>query len=332
MAANILFFGGNSDERLVSVASAQNFSTQFPFDELWFFHRSGEISLTTAEELRAHQRPFEEAFGPKSKPIANSLAEAVDRLSGQTVFLGFHGDEGEDGRIQRFLEERKIAFTGSGSKASADCFDKKIAKNIVSKTVATAASIEVTSASVDKLIQFYKQHRRIVVKPVASGSSFGLFIVSDDASLERAVEGVQNLSYGRFLAEVFLEGRELTVGVWDGRGALPASEVIMNQGRSFDYEGKYLGKGSTEVTPANISPDEMKLAKDLALECHRALGCFGYSRTDMMLTKSGPVFLETNTLPGMTRASFFPQQLAAASLNFRDFVESQLKMARQRYD
>lgn len=332
MASRILFFGGSSDERLVSVASAQNLAAQFLFDELWFFHAGGAIAKTTLDELRSHNRPFQETFRPRPEPFAQSLSEASEKLKGCTIFLGFHGDEGEDGKIQAWLEERKIPFTGSGSKASALCFDKKLAKAGLAGLVPTATGIEVTADSLDKLNQFYQEHRQIVVKPVASGSSFGLFIVTDDVSYQKAVQGVRDLPYGRFLAETFLEGRELTVGYWDGHGALPASEVIMNRGRSFDYEGKYLGKGSTEITPASVSAAEMKQAQELAEKCHRALGCYGYSRTDMMLTKNGPVFIETNTLPGMTRASFYPQQLEAAKLDIRRFIETQLELAKHRYE
>jgi D-alanine-D-alanine ligase len=337
MISSVLLFGGNSDERLVSVASSQNLSAQFEFAELWYFHRDGSISVATPEEIRKHEKPFVSEFTPKAPAFAKSLAEALPRLKGKSVFLGFHGTEGEDGQIQELLEKYQIPFTGSGSKSSALCFDKLIAKDVVARAGVKTAEHLVVEASRDPakaLTAFYKKHGRIVVKPVASGSSFGLFIVTSDEIFEKALAGIQSLPYGKFLAEAFVDGRELTVGVWDQPGqeflSLPPSEVILNKGSSFDYEGKYLGKGSTEVTPAHLEPSQKAEAQELAIRAHKALGCYGYSRTDMILTNEGPIFLETNTLPGMTRASFVPQQLEAAGLKLKDFIQSQLELAGQR--
>src|SRR5919204_399782 len=138
-----------------------------------------------------------------------------------------------------------------------------------------------------------------------------------------------------YLAEEFVSGAELTVGVVDGPSgtrALPPSEVRLEQGRAFDYEGKYLGKGTREITPAEVPPEVSRAAQDLALAAHRALGCVGYSRTDVISSAKGPVFLELNTLPGLTRASFLPQQLAAEGTSMLSFLEGQLAIARKRRD
>ena len=331
---------------MVSVASSQNLSAQYQFAELWYFHRNGSVSRATPEEIQQHQRPFETEFTPKAPPFAKSLEAALPELKNKAVFLGFHGTEGEDGQMQALLEKNKIPFTGSGSKSSALCFDKLIAKDVVAKAgvaVAEHLVVEASKNPAKELASFYKKHGRIVVKPVASGSSFGLFIVTSEEILQKAIAGIQSLPYGKFLAEAFVEGRELTVGVWDQPAqpnqpaqsgsdvlALPPSEVILNQGSSFDYEGKYLGKGSTEVTPAHQEPSQKTAAHELAVKAHKALGCYGYSRTDMILTNEGPIFLETNTLPGMTRASFVPQQLEAAGLKLKDFIQSQLGLAARR--
>src|SRR5207249_5346398 len=117
-----------------------------------------------------------------------------------------------------------------------------------------------------------------------------------------------------YLAEEFISGTELTVAVVDGPGgarALPTSEVRLEQGRAFDYEGKYLGKGTREITPAEVPEEVSRGAQQVALQAHAALGCEGYSRTDIIISAKGPVFLELNTLPGLTRMSFIPQQCQA---------------------
>src|SRR5690606_22021876 len=156
---------------------------------------------------------------------------------------------------------------------------------------------------------FLDTHKKIVLKPVANGSSVGLFIIDSKASLEDAIKKLRP-DVGSYLAESFITGREITVGVrqhLDGSiTALPCSEVKVNQGRQFDYEGKYLGHGVQELTPAPIGLEETQLCQSLAIAVHKMVGCEGYSRTDMILTDRGPVLLEINTLPGLSKASFIP--------------------------
>jgi len=103
--------------------------------------------------------------------------------------------------------------------------------------------------------------------------------------------------------------------------------VVLEAGRTFDFDGKYLGKGVREITPADVSESIARAAQAVALAAHEAVGCRGYSRTDVIMGKDGPVFLEINTLPGLTRASFIPQQLEAAGIDLRDFLERQIEIA-----
>jgi D-alanine-D-alanine ligase len=338
MANPILLFGGNSDERLVSVASAQNVAKVVPFFELWFIHPSGGISKVSQTELTEHRRPFEVALHPKQKPFCADLREALPFLKDKVVFIGLHGTEGEDGAIQSFFESEKIPFTGSGSRGSRLCFNKVQAKEVVSGAkLPVAPQItflrESAEAIRQRLIRFFKEHGAIVVKPVASGSSFGLHVLEKESQIAAAAEAVAKSNYDHFMAEKFVRGRELTVGVIERGGKLvplPPSEVVLQHGASFDYNGKYLGRGSKEITPARLTPEDTAAAQKLALEAHRVLGCSGYSRTDMILTPLGPVFLETNTLPGLTAASFIPQQLAAAGIEVRDFIAEQLELAKRR--
>jgi D-alanine-D-alanine ligase len=185
-----------------------------------------------------------------------------------------------------------------------------------------------------ELTEMLSIYGRVVAKPVAGGSSVGLYHVSTAEDAGRAADGIDELGEP-YLAEEFVSGTELTVGVVDGPSGprpLPPSEVRLEQGRAFDYEGKYLGKGTREITPAEVPPEVSRAAQDLALAAHRALGCEGYSRTDIICSAKGPVFLELNTLPGLTRASFLPQQLAAEGTSMGSFLEGQLAIARARRD
>lgn len=338
--AAILLFGGNSEERMVSVASAQNLSTQYSFSKLLFQAPDELIYEISVHELQNHRDVFTQEFKPENvRPIARNLVEALPLLNGQTVFLGYHGSQGENGEVQKLFEENKIAFTGSGAQASHDAFDKNKAKKIIAGTsIKMAPSFELSfkkwPEQQAQLESFLSLHKKIVLKPVSSGSSFGLQIVHSLESLRASLEEMKKLPFDHYLAEAFIRGRELTVGVVDLAGelqALPASEVVLNEGHSFDYNGKYLGAGTTELTPAPLNANEMKKAQRVAIEAHRALGCFGYSRTDMILSGEDVYFLETNTLPGLSKPSFVPQQLRAAGLTVERFISRQIELAVRRF-
>jgi D-alanine-D-alanine ligase len=139
-----------------------------------------------------------------------------------------------------------------------------------------------------------------------------------------------------YLVEQFIAGRELTVGVidqGDGPSALPPLEIEVDPGHAFDYAGKYLDPGTREICPAHISSVMRETAEDVALAAHTTLGCEGYSRTDMIAAADDHIyFLELNTLPGLTSSSLVPKELAAARIDFRDFLEKQIELARVRPD
>lgn len=332
----VILFGGSSPERRVSQASAQNVASVLTEAELWFLSFAGAVYRVSAADLQAFPRPFENDFLPRGEPGFATLAKALDAGTGKVFFLGLHGGEGEDGTVQRMLEARRLAFTGPGAAASAKAFDKELAKSIASGAgVRTVESLVLSRTAPRRAMEgLLALHGRIVVKPVAGGSSVGLHHVGNEADVEAAAAAITGAPEA-YLAEAFVAGTELTVGVVDGESgprALPVSEVRVQPGRAFDYEGKYLGKGTTEVTPAEVPAEVSQAAQTLALTAHRALGCEGYSRTDCIVGKDGPVFLELNTLPGLTRASFVPQQLAAEGTSLETFLDGQLALARRRRD
>ena len=334
----VILFGGSSNERRVSVASGQNVASILTGAAAWFLAPGGAVHEVSPEELQAFQRPFETDFTPREPAFAASLGDALDPA--RVFFLALHGGEGEDGTLQRICEERRIAFTGPGAAASAQAFDKEVAKQVCSEAgVRIAESIHLPrrpELARKVMLELLEVHGRIVAKPVAGGSSVGLHHLVSAAQVDPAASAIQATGEA-YLAEAFISGTELTIGVVDsarGTRALPPSEVRMEAGRAFDFEGKYLGKGTREITPAEVSPEVTRAAQELALAAHRALGCEGYSRTDLIVEAGprGPVFLELNTLPGLTRMSFIPQQLAAEGTSLRDFLEDQLALARQRRD
>jgi D-alanine-D-alanine ligase len=334
----IVLFGGPSDERHVSVASAQNVLRVMPEALAWFWAPDGMVYDVAVREVLAHQRPFEIDFAPSRPAIFPTIEQALDTLPVEdpVFLLALHGTAGEDGTLQRMFEAREIAFTGSDSTTSANAFDKERAKEIVkacperSRRVRVAESrVARTPAELPAIVEdMLARHERVVLKPLAGGSSRGLFFLDRDGD-----RGFMDQITIPYIVEQFLRGRELTVGVIDQDGelvALPVIEIEVDPGATFDYSGKYLGAGTREICPANI-PDAMaREAQNVALAAHAALGCFGYSRADLVGADDGVYFLETNTLPGLTAASLVPQQLAAAGIGFREFLQEQVAKSQSR--
>lgn len=339
MQANlVILFGGSSSERMVSVASAQNIAGHLPEARLLFWSPNGELHEVSASELRNHRDPFTAPFVPQSAPFAGRIEAAMEHLRHSTLILALHGTEGEDGSLQALLERHGIPYTGTDARASRIAFDKKRTKEEAQKHhLPLTEDLLLTNpsepAQQQQLVEFYQTHQHIVLKPVANGSSVGLYIVHSAADFQTAQTHLAKET-GAYLAERFLLGREITVGVMhNAQGqltALPCSEVRVIAGRQFDYAGKYLGKGVEELTPAPLAPEEAQQCQALALKLHQVIGCYGYSRTDMILTPRGPVLLEINTLPGLSRASFIPQQLAVHGMTLRDFFLTQIELAQVR--
>ena len=326
----IVLFGGPSDERHVSVASAQNVVRTLGNPLAWFWAPHGPVHDVAIDDLLSHQRPFEMDFEPKRPAIWPNMEQALDTLPVEDpIFvLAVHGGAGEDGTLQKMMEQRGIAFTGSGSAASAAAFDKGRAKEMLKGKARMAESRIVSDPKKlrSTIADMLSRYDRVVAKPLAGGSSRGLFFINkgEDFSTEVDVP---------YIVEEFLTGRELTVGVIERDGkpfALPVLEVEVDTGRSFDYAGKYLGSGTREICPAKISDRMRDAAQKVAVTAHTTLGCEGYSRTDVVATEDAVYFLELNTLPGLTTSSLVPKELQAAGISFRDFLEAQIERARLR--
>ncbi len=330
----IILFGGSSEERLVSVASAQNLGKNIPEATLWFWNKQNQIFEISQEELKGHANPFTEEFNPKAAPTYSTIEKALETVGKRAIIICLHGTEGEDGTLQAKLEAKGIPFTGSGSATSHEAFDKRatkikaLANNL---PVVEDLVIHQFSEAEEKTLQdFFQKHGKIVLKPLANGSSVGLYIISQKSELMEAIKSIKTKGAIPYICEPFITGREITVGVWQ-RGdlsltVLPCSEVRLIPGGQFDYQGKYLGKGVEELTPAHLNEDESVACQAIALRLHEIMNCRGYSRTDMILTDKGPILLEINTLPGLSKASFIPQQLKVINVTLREFFEEQLKL------
>jgi D-alanine-D-alanine ligase len=324
-----ILFGGLSKERLVSVASAQALHTALPEADLWFWDAGNTVHEVTSKTLLAHSRPFEDPFKPDA-PSLGAIEAALDRAKAEdrVLLLGLHGGSAENGELQAMCEMRDVAFTGSGSASSHLAFDKVAAKRFAAIGGVTAPA----GVALEEIESALDQHGRLIAKPARDGSSYGLIFINSSQDIV-AVRRAANAD--DYLIEPFITGPEATCGVLERPDgalvALPVVEIIPAEGGfGFDYRAKYLAKSTQEICPGRFAPEVSAAIMDHALKAHRALSCRGYSRTDFIVSEKGPVYLETNTLPGLTRASLYPKALKAEGIEFADFLRDQIALAQRR--
>ena len=325
-----ILFGGTNKERLVSVASAQALHEALPDADLWFWDADDSVHETSGKALLAHARPFEDPFKADGRRIAGSIEEALDQAEadGRLLVLGLHGGRAENGELQAMCEIRGVPFTGSGSAASNLAFDKVAAKRFAA-IAGVKAPADVALADIDTA---FAEHGRLIAKPQRDGSSYGLIFVNSAQDIVAVRNAARHEDY---VIEPFVSGTEATCGVLelaDGSLiALPPIEIIpADGGFGFDYRAKYLAKATQEICPGRFAPEISAAIMDQALRAHRALSCRGYSRSDFIVSAKGPIYLETNTLPGLTRASLLPKALKAQGIDFVDFLEQQIELAKAR--
>src|SRR6185312_16375692 len=321
-----ILFGGTNTERLVSVASAQALHRALPEADLWFWDVADTVHEVTSQQLLAHTRPFEDEFKPGNRglPIEAALDQA--KSEDRVLVLGLHGGRAENGELQAMCELRGIAFTGSGSASSNLAFDKAAAKRFA----AIAGVAAPAGVALENLDAAFAEYGRLIAKPARDGSSYGLIFVNAKQDLVAVRNAARTEEY---LIEPYVSGVEATCGVLERSDgtmlSLPPIEIIPGEG-AFDYTAKYLLKSTQEICPGRFSPEITAALMDHAMRAHRALSCSGYSRTDFIVSASGPVYLETNTLPGLTQASLYPKALKADGIEFADFLKDQIVLAERR--
>ena len=252
--------------------------------------------------------------------VGRDIATVLRTLKPDAAFNVLHGTPGEDGTLQGILEILAIPYTHSGVLASALAMQKDVAK-----VVMAAAGVPVPEGKVVDAAEAAKAHalpQPYVIKPVAEGSSVGVFIVTEEhrhppQELTRA-----DWPYPRVLVERYIPGKELTCAVMGDR-ALDVIEIVAAT-RFYDYEAKYAPGGSKHILPAQISPAVYQEVRRLALAAHHALGCRGVSRADFRYDDrrgtEGLACLEVNTQPGMTETSLVPELAAYVGMPFDELV------------
>ena len=245
------------------------------------------------------------------------------------AFITIHGTFGEDGQLQKILEERGVPYTGDGVEPSRAAFDKILSKEKFREHNVVTPEWEVIEVGQRPTISV-----PLVVKPARQGSTVGVVIVKNANELDSAMAEAGKYDQ-KLLIEKFVSGRELTIGVL-GDQALPILEIIP-KGGFYDFNNKYPflnpqgGGGAEHVCPAKIDPNKTKQIQEQALHAFRALGLVVYGRVDVLLPDSGePFVLEVNTIPGMTKASLLPEAAAAAGINYVDLCARIIALSRAR--
>jgi D-alanine-D-alanine ligase len=321
-----ILFGGTNKERLVSVASAQALHSALPQADLWFWDIDDTVHQVRSGKLLGHSRPFEDPFKPDGQGVAIEQALDNAKIENRLLVLGLHGGRAENGELQAMCEMRGIAFTGSGSASSHLAFDKVAAKHFAA-IAGVKAPAGVALEDAEKALAEYG---RLIAKPARDGSSYGLIYVNAKQDLVAVRNAARTEEY---VIEPFVSGVEATCGVLeqpDGAViALPPIEIIPAEG-GFDYTAKYLAKSTQEICPGRFAPDISAQIMDRAVRAHKAMSCRGYSRSDFIVSAKGPIYLETNTLPGLTKASLYPKALKAQGIEFNDFLHGQIALAAKR--
>jgi D-alanine-D-alanine ligase len=254
--------------------------------------------------------------------VDREIAATLRALKPDAALNVLHGRPGEDGTLQGMLEILGIPYSHSGVLASAVAMQKDIAK-----TVLKAAQVPVPGGRMVTRMAAAKEHllpRPYVIKPVAEGSSFGVFIVREDHKHPPQELTRPDWTYGEMvLVEPFIAGKELTCAVM-GDKALGVIEIVPAT-KFYDYEAKYAPGGSRHLLPAPVSAEIYEACRRLSLLAHQALSCRGVTRTDFRYDDSQPGLtglfcLEVNTQPGMTSTSLVPEMAAHAGTSFEELV------------
>jgi D-alanine-D-alanine ligase len=276
-----------------------------------------EVSLVSGRECADAL----ERLGAKVSRVdaGRDLAQVLVKLKPDVCFNALHGEWGEDGCVQGVLETLAIPYTHCGVLASALAMDKARAKAVLA-----AAGVTVPGGGLYNRFEAAATHVMpppYVIKPNAEGSSVGVFVVMDGANRPPQEIVAPSWTYGEeVMVEPFIRGKELTVGVMDGK-AMNVTDIISHT-EFYDYEAKYAEGGSTHVVPAEISPHAFEKALRMSEAAHAALGCRGVTRADLRYDDINDVLvlLEVNTQPGMTPTSLIPEQAALQGVDFDQLV------------
>lgn len=301
--------GGTSDEREISLASGKN-----------VVHALTEAGYGSVELI---------------DPAAPTFLEHMTGDGWDAAFIALHGIGGEDGRIQHVLEFLGIPYTASSPLASGIAMDKDLSKLLYRRAgLPVAPSVTFDHADMPPLEEIVAVvGEQSFVKPVVNGSSYGISLAKDPSELANAIEVA--FEHGeKVMVEKRVFGTECSVAaVGDGETlrALPVVEILVpEQSEFYDLEVKYADPKDLHRIPACLPENVYTQVQEIACRAHEALGLYGISRTDVIVTEDGPVILETNNIPGMTPESLVPDEARHAGIPFSELCAELVDLALKR--
>lgn len=301
--------GGTSDEREISLASGKN-----------VVHALTEAGYGSVELI---------------DPAAPTFLEHMTGDGWDAAFIALHGIGGEDGRIQHVLEFLGIPYTASSPLASGIAMDKDLSKLLYRRAgLPVAPSVTFGHADMPPLEEIVAVvGEQSFVKPVVNGSSYGISVAKDPSELANAIEVA--FEHGeKVMVEKRVFGTECSVAaVGDGETlrALPVVEILVpEQSEFYDLEVKYADPKDLHRIPACLPENVYTQVQEIACRAHEALGLYGISRTDVIVTEDGPVILETNNIPGMTPESLVPDEARHAGIPFSELCAELVDLALKR--
>ncbi len=244
--------------------------------------------------------------------------ELIKEISPDRVFIVLHGEGGEDGEIQSFLERFSIPYTGSSSSSSEICMNKRKTKlKLLENKFQTPKYVKIENNSEIKFIEENFSYP-FVVKPASEGSSIGVFIVENKYEFYNSVEENRKISED-FIVEQYIDGEEYTVGIINDL-VLPSIK-LKPPGKFYDYEAKYNSSEMQYVCPSGLDIEKEEEIKEISINCFKTLECSGWGRVDIILDKKdNPWIIEINTVPGMTKHSLLPMAAKEFGIDFDELV------------
>ena len=288
----LVLMGGPDAERAVSIQSG----------------------LAIAEALSAHSN-----LKVTQQVIDLVNFEELSKMPGDVIFPALHGPWGEGGGLQDLLEELGRPYVGSGPQAARLAMDK-----LASKKTAAAAGFQTPAAVSIGTDEQVNVDVPLVIKPVSEGSSIDVLICHDTDTVRDAVLSVQNKNRP-YMAESYVQGREITVGIVNGR-VLPLIEIIP-VANTYDYDAKYVRDDTNYVIDPDLPIEVMRECRRCAMEVFNRLGCRDLARVDFMVDQKCGWFLEINTMPGFTDHSLVPKAAAAAGSTMSDLCKELVEAA-----
>ena len=341
----VVLAGGTSTERTVSITSGtgickalrqkghqailvdifcgiENVDRENPFPSEYDVDAASEYMSAFNDRIEQMKKERRSFFGPN----VLKLCEAAD-----IVFLGLHGANGEDGKVQATFDLMGIKYTGTGYLSSALAMDKGITKQMfLMNNVPTPRGVSMVKEEMTTDLKALGMEFPVVVKTCCGGSSVGVYIVNDQAEYEQALKDAYSYE-NEVVVEEYIKGREFSVAVVDGK-AYPIIEIAPLQG-FYDYKNKYKAGATKETCPANLPKEISEKMQRWAEKACETAGVTTYARVDELLNEDGDIYcLEINTLPGMTGTSLLPQEAAAVGMSYDELTKKIIEISLEKYN